>query len=231
MEEIRFRYKKHLIVGCFFLIFIILCIIINQTYKKERLAEATRVAKQKEQLVKKEETKEEKPMAEPKRIVVDVKGAVVNPGIYEMDSQERVRNAIDKAGGTTPTADTSVINLSKNLKDEMVIIVYTKQEVKDMLNDKYKEKECSCPILENDACIQKETETKKETTPTKGKVSINNGTKEELTQLPGVGETKAQSIIQYRTEHGPFQSLEELENVPGIGESTFAKLKDFIRLE
>lgn len=62
------------------------------------------------------------------------------------------------------------------------------------------------------------------------RISINTGTLEELTTLPGIGETTAQSIIDYRNEHGLFQSLEDLCNVKGIGEAKFAKLKDSIAL-
>ena len=94
------------------------------------------------------ETKEE--IKETKLLKVDIKGEIIHPGLYEVKEDSRVMDIIEKAGGLTGNADTSVINLSKKLKDEMVILVYSKKEVQ-----KLKEKEettITCPTT-NDACI------------------------------------------------------------------------------
>ena len=145
-----------------------------------------------------------------------------------MPSLSRVIDVIEKAGGLTSNADTTVINLSKKINDEMVIIIYSNAQVKDFAKTKEQEQKIqqSCiqveqNSLKNDACITDEAESLV-------KISINNAAKELLQTLPGIGESKAKDIIDYREQNGPFASIEELKNVSGIGESLFAKIKDHI---
>lgn len=145
-----------------------------------------------------------------------------------MKETSRVIDVIEKAGGLTKNADTSVINLSKKITDEMVIIIYSKDQVRDFQKTKEIEKqvEDKCNQLDenslkNDACINSSN-------VLKGKVSINTATKEELMTLSGIGESKAKDIINFREQNGPYNTIEDIKKVPGIGESIFATIKENI---
>lgn len=168
-------------------------------------------------------------------IKVDLKGEVKNPGVYELVDQSVVSDLLEKAGGLTEKADTTYINLSKKLKDEMVIIVYSKEEIEKMKNGESSivvvEGECKCPNLTNDGCLKEEnviTNQKPNTNSSTGKININTASIEELMTLNGIGKAKANDIINYRKEHGLFQSVEEIKNVKGIGDTTYEKLQDKI---
>ncbi len=181
--------------------------------------------------VQKENTiKKEKEVS--KNILVDVKGEVNTPGVYELTVSNTVMDAINKAGGLTKISDTSNINLSKKLEDEMVIIVYSKSEIEKM----NEEEKIECPPC-NNACITEEDEKAKldeEKTETSniqtGKVNINTADIETLQTLTGIGEVKAQAIIDYRNKNGGFKTLEDIKNVSGIGDSVYEKIKDNITL-
>ena len=174
-----------------------------------------------------------------KKIKVDVKGMVANPGVYELDENSRVIDAINMAGGLIEGADTNTINLSKTLKNENVIIVENKKEDKKTIEYIYKE--CNCSDF-NNACINESDivnyqENKKSTNSKKsessdesiinGPVSINNATIEQLQTLDGIGESKAKAIIEYRNSNR-FNSIEDIKNVEGIGENLFASIKESI---
>ena len=171
-------------------------------------------------------------IVENKKIKIDIKGEILNPGVYQLKENDRVSDAINVAGGLTENADTELINLSKTLKDEMVIIIYNKEEIEKIRQEsnktetiiKYIEKKCTCPDTTNDACIKKATTEEKKDT----KVSINTATVEELMTIDGIGESKAKAIVKYRETNGNFETIEEIKNVSGIGESTFEKFKDYI---
>lgn len=165
-----------------------------------------------------------------KTLLVDIKGEIKNPGVYEMTSGERVNDVIKKAGGLNNNADTSMINLSQKVKDEMVIIIYSKKEVEEM----NKEEPCICPE-NNDACINEENKNQVVTkdnsnASTSTKISINKATIEDLMTLDGIGEAKAKSIIEYREEKGKFEKIEDIKEVSGIGEALYEKIKNKITL-
>ena len=184
-----------------------------------------------ETVTKKEETKKMPEEIKEEKVIVDVKGEVTTPGVYELLSTNTVMDAINMAGGLTKQSDTSNINLSKKLSDEMVIIIYNSSEIKEMK----KAKEVVCPPC-NNACIIEEDKTAElkdekietENTQTTSKININIATTEELQALSGIGETKAQAIVDYRTQNGKFEAIEDLKNVSGIGDSTFEKIKENI---
>lgn len=224
-----YRHRKEIILGV--IILIIISIIVGLTIfyyqknnKKEKKKEIVEV-EETDDLKIKDKAKEELEI----EYKVDIKGAINVPGIYSMKSTSRVIDVINEAGGLTEIADTSVINLSKKIIDEMVIIIYTKDQVANFKKVKEEEKvvqdKCNQVdenSLKNDACIKTEEITTK--------VSINNSTKEQLMTLQGIGESKANDIIKYREENGPFNSIEDIKKVPGIGDNLFAQIKEDITL-
>lgn len=175
-------------------------------------------------------------ITEKSKYKVDIKGLVKKPGVYELNDGSRINDVITKAGGLLKNADTSVINLSKKITDEMVIIIYSKEEVKDffeVLESKENKNEACVEnngILKNDACIN--SNDKAESTNTKDEqnslVNINTATLEQLQTLTGIGESKAKAIISYRNENGKFEKIEDVKNVSGIGEALFEKIKNNI---
>ena len=157
------------------------------------------------------------------KIFVDVKGAVKKPGVYEMNSSDRVVDAIKMAGGLKSNASTNNINLSKVVSNEMVIYVFTKSEI---TTKTVSEVPCKCEtITDNDASTDNKENNE---TSTSDKVNINKASKEELMKLKGLGESKADAIITYRTNNGDFKTIEDIKNVSGIGDALFDKIKDFI---
>lgn len=172
-----------------------------------------------EKKIVKEEKKEEKA-----KIKIDIKGEISAPGVYELTTENNVIDAINMAGGLTEQSDTSNINLSKKLTDEMVIIIYSKDEIKSM-NEKEK---ITCPPC-NNACINESDERGKlKTEEVSEIININKASKEELLTLKGIGESKADAIIEYREKEGEFKTIEDIKNVPGIGETLFEKIKENI---
>ena len=139
-------------------------------------------------------------------IFVDIKGAVKNPGVYQMKVGDRVKDALDAAGGMTAEADSQKVNLAKRLEDQMVIVV---------------------PKVGEEAEEIPAGETRKEATK-EGKVNINTATVEELKTLKGVGEKKAEAIIEYRKKNGSFQTKEDLMKVRGIGKKLFESFQERI---
>ena len=240
INETIYKYKNII-----FILLIIIIIVIIQIVNKDK-SNKTNIIKAAENIIEIEkpvieQNKETTPSYEQKKIKIDIKGEVLNPGVYELNEGDRVIEAVNISGGLTNDADTTLINLSKNLKDEMVIIIYNKYEIDKLKEEKnkkeviieYIEKECECPDNINDACITdyKKSEEKEETKEENNKkISLNEGTLEEIMTIPGIGETKAQSIIEYRTQNKEFKTIEEIKNIKGIGESTFEKLKDFITI-
>ena len=177
-----------------------------------------------------------------KNVYVDIKGAVQNPGVYEVQEDKKVIDVVEMAGGFTEKADTSMINLAKKVANEMVIIIYTIDEVKKANETetvvKIIEKECVCPEIKNDACLNSsdnKSDDKKDDEANSSeamsrKVNLNTADLKELQTLSGIGESKAEAIIKYREENGNFEKIEDLMNVTGIGEALYEKIKDNITI-
>ncbi|MGM0835813.1 MAG: helix-hairpin-helix domain-containing protein [Bacillota bacterium] len=146
----------------------------------------------------------------PATVLIDIKGAVKLPGVYELANGERIIDAVDKAGGFLPSADTRKVNLAALLVDEMVIYVPEEGEEVEGLS-----------LVEPPS-----PEDGKDTG--QNKVNINTATVEELTTLSGIGPSKANAIIEYRDENGLFKSVDGMLNVTGIGEKSLEKIRDDI---
>lgn len=144
---------------------------------------------------------EQEETASPAVMMVDVKGEVSKPGVYQVEQGMRVDDVICMAGGMTSEADSTSVNLAQVLVDEMVILVG----------------EMGVVVQEGSSSLSEQ-------------LSINQATAEELQTLNGIGPSKADAIIQYREEHGPFQKIEDLLEVPGIGEATLSHLEESIRV-
>ena len=182
---------------------------------------------------------------------VDIKGAVNNPGVYELSEGSLINDAINAAGGIKKGGTTNNINLSSKIKDEMVIYIYTTTELNKLIYSCYKEnvtdtkKEDTCEsgsditnctgksvvtsneVKENTSDQTSNNSSKEECITNTGKVNINTASKEELLQVSGIGESKAESIIKYR-ETNKFNRIEDIKNVSGIGDSLYEKIKDYI---
>ncbi|MFB4164858.1 helix-hairpin-helix domain-containing protein [Alteribacillus sp. JSM 102045] len=134
-------------------------------------------------------------------VLVDVKGQVQHPGVYELKKDSRVIDAIDSAGGLKEEGDATSVNFAERVHDEMII--YVPKQGEESIEHPSPE------ITEKD-----------------NKVRINYADVNELETLPGIGPAKAEAIISYREEFGGFKELEDLTNVSGIGEKSVEQLKE-----
>jgi competence protein ComEA len=141
------------------------------------------------------------------RLIVDVAGAVHKPGVYRMASGARVEDALKRAGGATSRADLSQINRAAKLEDGRQVLVPRR----------------ASPAAPASA------PTTAAATPAQP-INLNTATLEQLDTLDGVGPTTAQKIIDFRTEHGGFGSVDELDQIPGIGEKKLAALREQVRV-
>jgi competence protein ComEA len=147
---------------------------------------------------------------EDSKLVVDIKGAIKQPGVYELQTGARVHHLIEMAGGLLADADELAINLAAPLTDGMAIYI-----------PKIGEETTSQFILPAGQGGGQDTV----------KININHATSEELQNLTGIGPSKAEAIIAYREENGPFTSPEGLLEVSGIGEKSFEKIKEEITIK
>ena len=141
---------------------------------------------------------------------VFVCGSVREPGVYQISEGMRVYEAVALAGGFSEQADQEWLNQAEYVNDGQKLYVYSLEETLQMQKDG----------MQPDG-IQPDGQTGQ-------KININTADKESLMTLPGIGEAKADAIIQYREENGDFSSIEEIQNIPGIKTAVFAKIKDNI---
>lgn len=158
------------------------------------------------------------------KVYVDIKGSVKKPGVYQVSADSIVWDIVNLSGGFTKNAYTKNINLSQKVKDEMVIYVFSKNEMSKMNNTVKTDTACTTNVINYDNCITTE---KNATETSTSLVNINTASKEELMNVSGIGASKADSIIAYRIKT-PFSKIEDIMNVSGIGESLFDKIKKYI---
>ncbi|MBF7075771.1 helix-hairpin-helix domain-containing protein [Streptococcus sp. HF-100] len=150
-------------------------------------------------------------------LTVDVKGAVKNPGIYQLKKTSRINDAIQKAGGLTTDADSKSVNLAQKLTDEAVVYVATMGEN-------------AASVSSNTG--QSSTSGTSEVASQKGnKVNLNTADLSELQTISGIGQKRAQDILDYREANGKFNSVDDLKNVSGVGAKTLEKLKEYVTVD
>ncbi len=148
------------------------------------------------------EVKEEKNSTN--KVFIDIEGAVLNPGMYEVEADLRLGKVIEKAGGLTH-ANSKCINLASKIQDEQYIYIPSEEE-----------------MCENEKSLSQNNKKDDDL------ININTSSANELETLTGIGKTRAQDIIEYRNSNGNFNSKEDIKNVSGIGDSTYEKIKDQI---
>src|SRR3954447_1691061 len=143
------------------------------------------------------------------RVIVDVAGAVHRPGVYRLGPGSRVEDALRRAGGATRRGDLSHVNRAAKLEDGRQVLVPARARAAPAAG--------AAPVAGPAA------------TPAQP-VDLNTATLEQLDTLDGVGPATAQKILDYRQEHGGFGSVDELDQVPGIGEKRLAALREHLRV-
>ena len=154
----------------------------------------------------------------PQNCYVDIKGEVLRPGVYEFSCESRIQEVIKKAGGFTEEADETKINLAQKITDQMQMIVPN-------VNSKQEG-----GVTEGNS----EKGNSSNTTPSnskQGTFNINTATLEELQTIKGIGKKKAESILQYRKEHGPFRTKEDLLQVKGIGKKALEAIESQVTFQ
>ncbi|HEL2591681.1 TPA: helix-hairpin-helix domain-containing protein [Streptococcus suis] len=150
---------------------------------------------------------------EPTQLVVDVKGAVAKPGLYTLEADARVNDAVEAAGGLTSQADPKSINLAQKLSDEAVVYVASKDENISVVTS----------TTASSAMSQEEKNT--------NLVNLNTATEADLQTISGIGAKRAADIIAYREANGGFKSVDDLNNVSGIGDKTMESIRPYVTVE
>jgi competence protein ComEA len=161
-------------------------------------------------------TNQSEPTKQPEKsvtVVVDVKGEIKQPGVYQSNQNERVIDVIQKAGGLTDNADQNQVNFAAHVQDELVIYVPAKGEAP------------------SSAELSSSSQVKNGSGGNTSKININKADENEFQNLTGIGPSKAAAIVQYRKDNGPFSTIEDLKKISGIGEKTFEKLKESITVQ
>ena len=168
-------------------------------------------------------------------LTVHVCGAVRREGVYSLPAGSRIRDAVDAAGGFSGDADRSYLNLAMKIEDAWQIRVPTKEEAEALRLEQGRSGAGTAvpgaaPGLSGTSGLQGAGTANDDagTGNQEEKINLNTASKEQLMKIPGVGEAKAQRIIEYREQNGRFEAIEDLMKVPGIKDASFQKMKDYI---
>lgn len=240
------QYKLYFLLFLGFILIILLIFVFRKNNSKENELEFSN-----EPILTEAEVKEETTAS----FYVEIKGAINNPGVYLVQEGQIINDLITLAGGYKDNAYTDNINLSYALKKEMVIYIYTTKEYQDKTKPKSSEvviPKCDCESYLLDNCpsggtsIMETTEPKEDNSKSEDNssfeitveqkvedtenslINLNTATKDELMTLKGIGEAKAQKIIEYRNQNGPFKNIKDIKNVSGIGDAMYEKIKAYI---
>lgn len=188
-------------------------------WEDEEVLEEAAVLKE-EKSLKEDNTLTEKAVEEePELIAVHICGAVNQPGVYYLEKKQRIYDGILKAGGFREDADTEYLNQALFLEDGMKITVPTREETEEL-----RTRESKSAV---DGFIE-ESGSSGNLGTNQQKIDLNTADEELLCTLPGIGESRAKSIIAYRRENGAFKSAEDVMNVSGIKEAAYEKIKDYV---
>lgn len=165
-------------------------------------------------------------------IAVDIKGEVINQGVYYLNEGSIVEDLIKKAGGVTKNASLEFVNRAEKLENNKCVVIPSKEEVKKMKEGNNDNSESGKANLDNNIIKGGNSSTvnsgKENNSKENSKININTASLDELDNINGIGPSKAKAIIEYREENGGFKSIEDIKNVSGIGEGTFLKIKESI---
>lgn len=201
--------RKRIVFGLMILL-LVCCGCGNSAYlEKVYEAETTQHLPETEEQETLEETEHNtEKVQEEKTLVIYICGAVVSPGVYELPEEARVVHAIEAAGGLREDADTVTVNQARRLEDGEQIRILTKEEAE---------------AVDTNTDIEG-----MKASGESGKVNINQADVAELMTLPGIGQAKANAIIEYRETNGRFTSIADIKKISGIKESVFSKIEDLI---
>lgn len=177
--------------------------------------------------VEADEKKSDSEEMQPEMIYVDVCGAVANPGVFQLAAGSRVFQAIEAAGGYLPEAALTCVNRAGVLTDGQQLYILTQEEMERQGLDPAEMSGASDGQMNGSAGTGQNTGMTAQVQQD-NRININTADEAQLTTLTGIGATRAQAIIAYREENGPFAAIEDIMNVQGIKEGTFAKIKDEI---
>ena len=199
----KFLDKKFLII---FLLFIIICALI---YILKQSNDEDIISTDEFYITSTSNTTEEESI----NIIVHIHGEILNPGLVYLPIDSRISDAISAAGGITEIADLSKVNLAYKLKDAQKIYI---PSIYDEEQEIYIQEDAGANVVIPDS------------SPPSLLININTAIQPELETLPGIGASTAKKIIDYRLTNGNFKKIEDIMNVPGIGESKFNSIKDQI---